>query len=71
MHRAKDVDLCGCWHKLSVAVFQVVLGIVMFATTAAYAMPPAMREMIAVQMHRSFVCVSAIACIYIYIIGIE
>ena len=46
----------------------MVLDIVMFTsetqiTTAARAMPPAMREMTAVQMHRNFVSVSAIACI--------
>ena len=29
-------------------------------TTAAHAMPPAMREMTAVQMHRNFASVSAI-----------
>ena len=51
---------------LNVALIQVVMDIVMFTsetrlTTTVRVMPPAMTEMIAVQMHRSFVCVSAIA----------
>ena len=49
--------------SLSVAVIQVVLDNVMFTlriqkTTDVHAMHPAMREMTAVQMHRSFAYVS-------------
>ena len=49
--------------SLSVAVIQVVLDNVMFTlriqkTTDVHAMHPAMREMTAVQMHRTFACVS-------------
>lgn len=50
----------------NVAMIQVVLDTVMFTlktqkTTAVHVMPPAMTEMTAVQMHRSFAGVSAIA----------
>ena len=48
---------------LNVAMIQVVLGIVMFTQlkTAVHVMSLAMTEMIAVQMHKSFAYVSAIA----------
>ena len=59
--------------SLNAAVIQVVLGIVMFTsetqiTAAAPAMPPAMRGMTAVQMQKSFVCVSAIESMHTCII---
>ena len=55
---------------LNVAMIQVVLGIVMFTskthiTTTVHVMPLAMTEMIAVQMHKSFAYVSAIAKFYL------
>ena len=58
--------------SLSVVMIQMVQDIVVFTSkitvTAAHAMSPAMREMTAVQMHGSFVCVSAIESMHTCII---